>query len=106
VTADWHLAWTEVLDALELEVAATETLLADSQLARDLPAVEPWSPPRWLGPLPVELQPRADAILTRQLTLATAVARALASTRRQAAVAFRLQTGRDAARPSYLDQAL
>jgi hypothetical protein len=34
------------------------------------------------------------------------VARALASTRRQAAVAFRLQTGRDAARPSYLDQAL
>ncbi|MEN3361789.1 MAG: hypothetical protein V7637_5771 [Mycobacteriales bacterium] len=106
MSADWYEAWAAVLDALELEVAATEALLADSQLVRELSAVEPWSPPRWLGPLPVELQPRADEILTRQLVLATAVARALASTRRQAAVAFRLQTGRDAARPSYLDQAL
>ncbi|HVQ93255.1 MAG TPA: hypothetical protein VMU51_19610 [Mycobacteriales bacterium] len=98
-------AWVAVLDALELKVAATEAMLADCQLGRDLPTVDPWSPPRGLGPLPVELQPRADAILTRQLAVATAVARAAASARQQAVVAFRLQTGRDAV-PAYLDQAL
>jgi hypothetical protein len=105
VSGDRHRAWTAALDALELDVAATEAMLADCQPAADLPAVDPWSPPPGLGPLPVELQPRADAILTRQLATATAVARAAASARQQAVVALRLQTGRDAD-PAYLDQAL
>jgi hypothetical protein len=104
--ADWRLAWTAALDELELDVAAVEALLADTQRERDLPASDPWSPPPGLGPLPLDLRPRADAILARQLATAQAVGCALATTRRQATVALRLDTGREAPRPSYLDQAL
>jgi hypothetical protein len=106
MTAEWWLAWTAVLDALELDVAAAHALLADTQRERDLPITDPWSPPAGLGPLPLDLRPRADAVLARQLAVAAAVTCALATTRRQAAVAFRLDTGHDAPRPSYVDQAL
>jgi hypothetical protein len=103
---DPHDRWTSILDALELEVAATEAFLAECRHIQELPVSEPWRPPDGLGALPDELQPRADQVLARQLAVADEVARALASTRRQAAVVLRLQTGRDPARPAYLDQAL
>jgi hypothetical protein len=100
---DWRQAWTDVLDDLELDVTAVETLLVASHRDRDLPAADPWSPPAGLGPLPLDLRPRADAVLGRQLAAAAAVAGALATTRRQAAVAARIDTGQDAPRPSYVD---
>jgi hypothetical protein len=106
MSADERRAWVAALDALELEIAATRTLLADCRHSRDLPIVAPWSAPAGLGPLPPDLQPRADSILTRQLVLAGALAGALATTRRHAAVVLRLQAGRDPGRPSYLDQAM
>ena len=102
----WHRAWAAALDDLELDVAAVEALLADSHRIRDLPPADPWSPPAGLGPLPLDLRPRADAILQRQLAAAADVARTLATTRRQAAAAARIDTGRDPARPAYLDCAL
>jgi hypothetical protein len=103
----WQQAWAAALDALELDVAAAEALLADGQRTRDLPAADPWSPPAGLGPLPLDLRPRADGILTRQLAAATDLVRALATTRRQAAAAGRLETGGSGApRPAYLDCAL
>jgi hypothetical protein len=106
MNADQHQAWADALDALDLEVAATEALLANLQQARELPASAPWSPPPGLGPLPPDLQPRADRVLTRQLALAVPLAGALASTRQQSAVARRLQTGRGPSRPAYLDRAV
>jgi hypothetical protein len=106
MTAEWRLAWIAVLDELELDVDAADALLADTQRERDLPISDPWSPPAGLGPLPLDLRPRADAVLARQLAAAAAVACALGTTRRQAAVALRLDNGHDAPRPSYVDQAL
>jgi hypothetical protein len=91
---------------MELDVAGTETLLADSQRERDLPPPGPWTPPDGLGPLPLDLQPRADAILARQLALAAEIGCALATTRRQAEVAHRLESGRNLHGPAYVDQAL
>jgi hypothetical protein len=106
ITTDWRSAWTAVLDELELDVTATDALLADTQRVRDLPISDPWSPPAGMGPLPLDLRPRADAILARQLAVAAAVTRALGTTRRQAAIATRLDTGQEAPRPSYVDQSL
>ncbi|MGI5169979.1 hypothetical protein ACQEU3_37065 [Spirillospora sp. CA-253888] len=100
----WHAAWSAALDALEADVAATEALLADDHRLRDLPPISPWSPPPGLGLLPLDLRPRADAILTRQLAAAQAIATALAANRRQAAVLARIETGGDGgARPTYLN---
>jgi hypothetical protein len=106
MTADWRQAWATALGELELDVASTEALLADTQRERDLPISDPWTPPAGLGPLPLDLRPQADALLARQLAVGLAVVRALATTRRQAAVADRLESGQDVPRPSYVDQAL
>jgi hypothetical protein len=104
--AGWRQAWSAALDELELDVAAVEAMLIDAHRAQELPPADPWSPPEGLGPLPLDLRPRADAILERQLAAAVGIARALATTRRQAAVAARIDTGRTADRPAYLDCAL
>jgi hypothetical protein len=106
MTAEWRRTWTDVLDELELDVTAVEALLVDSHLHRDLPLADPWCPPDGLGPLPLDLRPRADQVLARQLAAAAAVAGALSTTRQQAAVATRIETGHDAQRPAYVDCAL
>jgi hypothetical protein len=103
---DWQHAWATVLDELELDVTRTEALLADVQRERDLPISDPWTPPAGLGPLPLDLRPRADSLLARQFAAVAAVACALATTRRQAAVAGLLEAGQDVLRPSYVDQTL
>jgi hypothetical protein len=104
--ADWHHAWSQALDAFELDVAATEALLADDHLLRDHALADPWAPPAGLGPLPLDLRPRADGILARQLTAADAVVKAISMNRRQAAATARIETGQGAARPAYIDCAL
>ena len=104
---EWRDAWTAALDELEADVARVEDLLVSDHLVRDHPLTDPWAPPEGLGPLPLDLRPRADAILARQIAAAGAVSTALASNRRQAAVAARIETGgQPAPRPAYVDCAM
>lgn len=105
MSTDRRQAWIAALDALELEIAATRTVLAECRHGRELPEVAPWSSPTGLGPLPSDLQSRADGILTRQLALASALTSAMVRTSRHAAVVRRL-TGRGPDGPAYLDQAM
>ncbi|MFI5840617.1 hypothetical protein ACIA8K_13000 [Catenuloplanes sp. NPDC051500] len=104
---DWRSAWTQALDRLELDVTAVETLLADVHRFDDTPVTDPWSPPEGIGPLPLDLRPRADGILKRQTVAAQQLAQALIGTRRQVAAVSKVET-RDSApsRPAYLDCAM
>lgn len=107
MTSDWNREWTAAVDALEADVAAVEAMLADDHLLRDHPTTDPWQPPQGLGPLPLDLRARADAILQRQIATTRAITIALAANRRQAAMASRIETGaHGAARPAYLDHAM
>jgi hypothetical protein len=106
VTADWHHIWTAALDALETDVVRVEALLADDHRVRDLPPANPWAPPAGLGPLPLDLRPRADAILNRQLAAAQSLALAMSAGRRQIEMAARIEAGDEPPRPAYLDCAI
>lgn len=107
VSPDWRAAWTAALDELEVDVDRIEHMLAEEHRDRDHPLVDPWTPPEGLGALPIELRPRADLILTRQLAAAQAIARALTTNRRQAVMAARIEVGdQGAARPAYVDCAM
>jgi hypothetical protein len=104
--ACWFDAWVAALDTLELDVSAAEALLADDQRLRERPLADPWHPPAGMGPLPLDLRPRADAILTRQLAVGEAIARTLVGNRRQAALLHRMEGGSEARRPAYVDCAM
>jgi hypothetical protein len=104
--ADWHQAWITAIDALEMDVAAAEALLTDDQRMRDQPLTDPWRPPAGLGPLPLDLRPRADAILGRQLTAAAAITRAMITNRHQVALLNRVEGGPPVRRPAYIDCAM
>jgi hypothetical protein len=106
MSPEWREEWTAALDALELDVAAAEALLADDRRAREQPLSNPWHPPTGLGPLPLDLRPRADAILARQLTAGEALSRAIATNRRQAALLGKMEGGPETRRPSYVDCAM
>ena len=103
MNARWKGAWAQALDELEMDVAAAEALLADDHRAREMPRPDPWRPPEGLGPLPLDLRPRADAILARQLAAAEALAVAMTAHRKQAALIGRIQAGEPAPRPVYVD---
>jgi hypothetical protein len=104
---EWREAWLAVLDELDRDVEAVEALLVQDHSRRELPVADPWAPPAGLGPLPLDLRPRADGIIARQLAAAHAITVALATNRRQAAVAARIETGGGAApRPAYVDCAM
>jgi hypothetical protein len=105
-TATWHEAWTTALDRMAADVASAEALLAEEHLLRDLPLADPWHPPAGLGPLPIDLRPRADQVLARQLAVAEQLAAVMTGTARQAAVLGRIDDGREAPRPNYVDCAL
>ncbi|MBG0818567.1 hypothetical protein [Planomonospora sp. ID82291] len=103
-TGEWRTAWAAALDSLEMDVAATEAMLSGDHRAREIAPADPWSPPEGLGPLPLDLRPRADAILARQLAAAQALALAMVGNRRQAAMVARVESGSDgAARPVYIN---
>jgi hypothetical protein len=103
----WHAEWAAALDELEADVVSVEAMLTDDHLMRDNPVTDPWSPPQGLGPLPLDLRPRADGILSRQLAAAQQITLALATNRRQAAFAAKVEVGaQGAARPAYLDCAM
>jgi hypothetical protein len=101
----WQQAWADALDRLEADVVAAEQLLAEEHRMRDLPLTDPWRPPAGLGPLPIDLRPRADDVLRRQLAVAQGLATRLAGTVRHAAMLDRIDD-RPAPRPSYVDTAM
>src|SRR5205809_1144726 len=100
---DWHRAWVAALDELESDAAQVEALLWNDHRVRDLPLANAWTPPPNLGPLPLDLRPRADAVLSGQLAAAQAITAALVTNRRQAEAATRIEAGVAPRRPSYLD---
>ena len=106
MTEDWHGAWSAALDELELDVVQVETMLADERRHAETPPADLWRPPTELGALPLELKPRADEILTRQLRVAEEIARRLTSNRQQMAMTSRLETGETVKRPVYVDCAM
>jgi hypothetical protein len=99
----WRRAWSDALDALDADVAEMETLLADDHRVRDTALTDPWRPPTGLGPLPLDLRPRADGILRRQLAAAENLTRALATNRQQATVAGRIESGHGPGSAAYVD---
>jgi hypothetical protein len=105
-TDGWRGAWTAALDELELDVAQIETMLADERRHTETPPADLWRPPTELGALPLELKPRADEILTRQLRAAEEIARRLTASRQQIAVTSRIETGEAVKRPLYVDYAM
>jgi hypothetical protein len=103
---DWRSAWTSALDELEMDVAAVEAMLADEHRHAETPPASLWKPPTEMGALPLELKPRADEILTRQLAAAEELARRLTSNRQQMSMTSRIETGEAVKRPLYLDRAM
>lgn len=104
---DWRDAWIAALDELEADVETVERMIQDEHRNQELPASDPWTPPPGLGPIPLDLRPRADIILTRQLEAARAAALAITANRRQTAFASRVEVGTAGkSMPSYLDCAL
>jgi hypothetical protein len=104
---NWREAWVAALDALDADVRQVETLLLDEQRIRDLPRADPWAPPQGLGPLPLDLRPRADAILARQVSAAQQLALSIAANRKHAAFAAKVEAGDfGKAPPTYVDRAM
>jgi hypothetical protein len=104
---NWRSAWVAALDALDVDVAAVERMLLEEHRIRDLPKSDPWSPPAGLGPLPLDLRPRADAILARQASAAQQLILSIASNRRQAAFVAKVEVGDfGKAPPTYVDRAM
>ncbi|GIG22613.1 hypothetical protein Cch01nite_33370 [Cellulomonas chitinilytica] len=101
----WLDAWTEALDAIELDVCAAEDLLRTAHLTpvEEVAAASVWHPPTALGPLPAALHVRASAILERQLDVARRTAEALAYSRRHLAAAD-LARPRPLETPVYVDE--
>jgi hypothetical protein len=107
VPAPWHRMWAAALDALEADVAEVEKLIGDDHRVRDLPITDPWSPPAGLATLPLDLLPRADHVLGRQIAATHAIALAIATNRRQAAMTARVEAGgQGAPGPAYVDYAM
>jgi hypothetical protein len=107
VSEEWRAAWVETLDAMEADIYEVEERLRTDQFLRETPPADPWIPPEGLGPLPLDLKPRVDRILAKQISVATAIATAMAGNRRQAALANKIELfDSGAARPAYLDQAI
>jgi hypothetical protein len=101
---DWRSAWVQALNELEADVEAVERMIRDEHRTQDLPTATPWKPPPGLGPLPLDLRPRADSILTRQLAAAKAAVTAITANRRQTAFAAKVEVGTAGkAVPTYLD---
>lgn len=106
-TDEWRAAWIAALDECEADVAEVEAMLVESHRLQKLPTRTPWQPPVNLPQLPLDLRPRADAILQRQLAAAQALSTAMTANRRQAAVVSRIENGNAGKNPpAYVDQAL
>jgi len=107
MASEWRVAWISALDELEADVEAVERMITEEHRNQDLPAATPWAPPPGLGPIPLDLRPRADCILARQLEAARAAAMAITANRRQTAFASRVEVGTAGKGvPTYIDCAI
>ncbi|MCY1144791.1 hypothetical protein OWR29_42910 [Actinoplanes sp. Pm04-4] len=106
MSGDWRNAWSAALDELELDVASIEAMLDDEHRHAETPPASLWKPPTELGALPLELRPRADEILTRQLKAAEEIARRMTATRQQMSMTTKIETGEAVKRPVYVDRAM
>lgn len=97
----WDVAWAQALEALELDVATAERMLASGHLATVAPH-DPWTPPAGLGPLPLALVERATTLLDRQLEVARRLAEAADLSRRHMRAAQALRSAAPSV-PVYLD---
>jgi len=99
-------AWVRALAEMEQVADRAEDLLraarAPGDAGVDVVVTEPWRTPRGLGPLPVDLAPRAAALVERQRDLVRRTADQLGEHRRRLRTADALRT-REAAVPVYLD---
>jgi hypothetical protein len=103
----WRQAWVSALDALEADVEVVEKMIEDEHRSQDSTPATPWAPPTGLGTIPLDLRPRADEILARQLAAARAASAAITANRRQTAFAARVEVGSGGkSLPSYLDCAM
>ena len=103
----WRHAWVTALDELEADVEVVEKMIEDDHRSQELPTPTPWAPPAGIGPLPLELRPRADQIMARQLAAAQAAATAITANRRQTAFAALVEVGTAGKSiPSYVDYAM
>lgn len=103
----WDAAWAEALEALEIDVAEAEGLLAVSRAGSEehpLAPVTGWVPPSLDGPAPGNLKTRMEAILARQLRVSEELARGMAVTRRELRLAQRMDSGGlDRSVPAFVD---
>lgn len=90
-------AWTLVLEDLE------GRRLRGSQHEEQANDVAPWTPPAGLGPLPAELAPRAEALVTALNEAASRTAAARDEVARQLAGVRSVPLAADAGDPVYLD---
>lgn len=111
----WRTAWTQALDALELDVNDVENLLDRLHSAADSAAQSEAAEAvaqrsalfhqldGSLGPVPMELAHRARVLLARQLDAGAYLARAMVANRRHARVAEETQVRPHAGIPMYVD---
>ncbi|GAA0320201.1 hypothetical protein [Kineococcus aurantiacus] len=105
----WREAWTEALDALELDVRAAEELLEhlhDGSVEQledvPLPVAQDWVADTALGPMPGDFADRARRLLQRQLSLGERLAEAMVQVRAQRRVLGKMD--RAEARPVFVDR--
>jgi hypothetical protein len=107
MTDEWRDAWIAALDELEADVDAVERMIAEEHRNQEMAEATPWAPPSGIGPIPLDLRPRADYILTRQLEVARAAAIAMTANRKQTAFASRVEVGTAGKGiPTYIDCAM
>jgi len=101
VTAErsWDAAWEAALTALELDVELAERVLEHDHVPAP---VDPWTAPTGLGPLPIALAGRAQALLGRQLEVSRRLAEAALLAKRHGQVAQAMRSAPPAL-PVYLD---
>ena len=102
--------WATVLDELEGEVLAAESVLRSDradQVAAWGRRAEDWVPPSpALGPVPEDLRERAARLLQHQLAVAEELVERVIQSRRQRDVAARMSYGPPRPTASYIDRAL
>ncbi|RBY79652.1 hypothetical protein DQ238_10575 [Geodermatophilus sp. TF02-6] len=101
--------WATVLDTLEGEVVAAESLLAtdrDEEIATWGRRAQDWVPPTALGPVPEDLRERAARLLQHQLAVAEELVERIVASRRQRDVAARMSHGPSRPVASFIDRAL
>ena len=104
--AGWDEAWAKALAEMELEADAVEQMLRHrDMLAESGPERAVFTPPAGLGPLPLGLTDRAQALVQRQLDLSRELSIAISGNRQQARLVARLQREgpNGAPPPVYLD---